>query len=183
MTAAELDFQEVSEQFLRSLDKGHLDAAASRLLSASIGDIVTVLSRSPAHKHYSLADIEWLILPPVIGGQFYVVEATHRERGFRAPVAVVTWALVSEEVDQRLQEGVGRRKRLRPDEWTGGEIGWLIDAVGGSTEIHSALHHLANGPFKDRELKIAERHERGTSITTLKSILFSKHGQASEGIG
>jgi hemolysin-activating ACP:hemolysin acyltransferase len=38
-------------------------AAASKLFAASVGDMVVVLSRSPSHKHYSLADIEWMVLP------------------------------------------------------------------------------------------------------------------------
>lgn len=83
------------------------------------------------------------------------------------------------EVDRRFQEE-GSRKRLRPEEWTGGKISWLIDSVGSPAALLSALHALANGRFKDRELKLAERGESGTSITTLKAILSSKHGRANE---
>src|SRR5581483_1033147 len=130
MTGAASNPQQPGEQFLKSLDKSQLGAAASKLFSASIGEIVTVISRSPAHKHYALADIEWMILPAIMSGQFYVVEAAHKERGFRVPIAAVTWAFVSEDIDARLREAVGQRVRLRPDEWKSGDIGWLIDAVG-----------------------------------------------------
>ena len=89
-------------KILESLDPAQVGAALSKLVAASIGDMIVVLSRSPAHKHYSLADIEWMVLPPVFTGQFYLVEAAHKERGFRAPIAAVTWAFVSEEIDRRL---------------------------------------------------------------------------------
>jgi cytolysin-activating lysine-acyltransferase len=144
-----------------TLDKHQVGAAASKLFAASLGDIVVVLSRSPAHKHYSLADIEWMVLPPAAAGQFYVAELADKQRGFRAPVAVVTWALVSEEVDRRLESQAGRLLRLRPDEWNSGEIAWLIDAAGSPAGVKAALQRLADRPFKERALKVVVREEPG----------------------
>ena len=83
-------------------------AAMSKLISASIGEIAVVFARAEATKHHQLADIEWLIMPAVLSGQFYVVEATDKQSGVSAPVAAVTWARVSAEVDQRLTENVGQ---------------------------------------------------------------------------
>lgn len=77
-------------------------AAMSKLISATVGDVVIVFSKSPSHKHHALADIEWMVLPPVLAGQVYVAEAAHKEHGGRAPLAVVTWARESDEVDQKL---------------------------------------------------------------------------------
>jgi hemolysin-activating ACP:hemolysin acyltransferase len=134
-------------QFLNSIDETQI-GAASKLLAASIGDIVMTPSRSPAHKHYSLANVEWMVLPAVTTGQFYVVEAAHKEHGFRAQIAFMTWAFVSEEVDQRLtKQGAGPGGRLRPDEWKSGGIAWLIDAVGSADG--TGLRWLKGGPFKE----------------------------------
>jgi len=156
---------------LEAFEPAHVGAAISKLFAASIGDLAVVLSRSPVHKYFSLADIEWMILPPVTVGQFYVVEAAHKERGFRAPIAVATWAFVSEEVDRRLQEQAGKHIRLRPDEWTSGKIGWLVDLVGGPAEVRSILRWLASGHFKDRPLKLVVRDESGgPRVITLDRI-------------
>ena len=161
-------------KILESLDPGQVGAALSKLVASSIGDMVVVLSRSPAHKHYSLADIEWMVLPPVFHGQFYLVEAAHKERGFRAPIAAVTWAFVSEEVDRRLAEqGAGSRTRLRPDEWKCGEIAWLIDAVGSAEGIKAALRWLKDRPFKDKSLKLIAQGSDGVRVETLDHILSS----------
>ncbi len=84
-----------------------------------------------------------------------------KQRGFRAPVAVVTWALVSEEVDRRLESQAGRLLRLRPDEWNSGEIAWLIDAAGSPAGVKAALQRLADRPFKERALKVVVREEPG----------------------
>lgn len=163
---------ELGEQFLKSLDKTQVSAAASKLFAASIGDMVVVLSRSPAHKHYSLADIEWMVLPPIFAGQFYIVEAMHKERGFRVPVAVLTWACVSEELDRRLaQQGAGSHARLRPDEWKSGEIAWLIDAVGSAEGVKAGLRWLKDGPFKEASLKLMTEGAGQRRVETLDHLM------------
>lgn len=159
-------------QFLQSLDPAQVGAAASKLFAASVGDIVVVLSRSPAHKHHSLADIEWMAMPAAAAGQFYVAEMTDNERGFRAPIAVVTWAFVSEEVDRRLESQAGRLLRLRPDEWKSGTIGWLIDAAGSPEGVRHALRWLGEGPFKERVLKMVVRDAGGAmKVGTLGEVI------------
>jgi cytolysin-activating lysine-acyltransferase len=172
----------ITSNFLKSLDPTQVGAALSKLFAASIGDMVVVLSRSPAHKHYSLADIEWMVLPPASAGQFYVAEAADKERGFRAPIAIVTWAFVSEEVDVRLQHAAGQLIRLRPDEWKSGDIAWLIDAAGDAAGVRSALQWLAAGPFKERSLKMTVRGADGVAgVTTLAALLGERSEAASAG--
>ncbi len=154
-----------------AIDKLQLGAAASALVSAAIGEIAVVYSRSPEHKHDSLGDVEWLILPAVLRGQFYVAQAARRDNGFRAPIAVATWAFVSEEVDRRLSADLTHRIRLRPDEWKCGEIAWIVDLVGAPAGIANAVQWLKAGPFKEREAKVVVRDARGVAqVTTLGAL-------------
>jgi hypothetical protein len=83
-----------TSNFQSSLDSMRVGAAFSRLFAASIGDLVVIFSRSPVQKYYSLADIEWTVMPPVSTRQLYVVEAVDRKRGFRAAVAAVVGWLI-----------------------------------------------------------------------------------------
>jgi hemolysin-activating ACP:hemolysin acyltransferase len=156
---------------LKALEPAQVGAVFSKLFAASIGDIVIALSRSSAHKHHSLADIEWMVMPPVVAGQFYVAEAMNKERGFRVPIAVVTWAFVSDDVDQLLEKQSGSMRRLRPDQWNCGGIGWLIDAAGDAEGVKAALQWLAAGPFKARSLKMTVRGAgNATKVTTLEVL-------------
>lgn len=98
--------EQPEKQALTSIPKTAAGAAISKMISASVGDIVALMARAPSRKHFALSDIEWLVLPPVIARQFYVAEAQSKETGFRAPVAAVTWAEVSDDVDKRLTEAV-----------------------------------------------------------------------------
>jgi cytolysin-activating lysine-acyltransferase len=172
------DNDRLASNFLKSLDPAQVGAAFSKLFAASIGDMVVVLSRSPTHKHYSLADIEWMVMPPVMAGQFYVVEAADKEHGFRAPIAVVTWAFVSEGVDRRLAEqGSDPGARLRPDEWKSGEIAWLIDAVGSTEGVDAGLRWLKDGPFRERRLKLIGKTEQGRpQVQALDDLMAAAKG-------
>ena len=105
-------------------------ATAALQLSAAFTQIVTVLMRSPQHKHLALADLEWLVLPALTTGQFAVANVQAKEGGASVPAALVLWASVSPEVDQKLSSNLTAPMRLRPDEWKSGEILWLIEAVG-----------------------------------------------------
>ena len=175
MNAADKVDDKLTSNFLKSLDPTQVGAALSKLFAASIGDMVVVLSRSPGHKHCSLADIEWMVLPPVSLGQFYVAEAADKERGFRAPIAVVTWAFVSEDVDARLRQAAGQWIRLRPDEWKSGTIAWLIDAAGDAAGVRGALQWLAAGLFKELPLKMTMRGVDGmTGVTTLEDLMAGR---------
>ncbi len=162
----------------KGFDRTHLGAAASKLVAASVGDIAVVFARSAAHKHHSLADIEWMILPPVTTGQFYVAEAMDADTGFRAPVAVATWAFVSEEIDRRLSAKSTPHVRLRPDEWKSGEIAWIIDLAGNPRGITGALQWLKSGPLKDKDAKLLAPGEAGRmrvdTLDTLLSTLAEK---------
>lgn len=142
--------------------KKRIGAAVSKMISAAVGEIAIVMSRAPSHKHYALADIEWMVLPAVLSGQFYVAEATRQEDGSRVPVAAITWATVSEDVDARLTTHDGPLPaRLRPEEWTSGETPWIIDMIGDPCGLDVALKQLFAGPWKEAQPKLSVRGVEG----------------------
>jgi RTX toxin acyltransferase family len=65
------------------------------LLSAAFACIVAILMRSPHYKHYTLADLEWLVLPPMMKGQFAMLDATVPCAPIPVPVAVAFWDKVA----------------------------------------------------------------------------------------
>ena len=84
--------------------------------------VVSVLMRSNPYRHYSLSDLEWLVVPPLMTGQFAIMDAQvtpQQADGAAAPaqtvpVAVAFWASVSPEVDQRLSNPKTPTLKLRP---------------------------------------------------------------------
>ena len=103
---------------------------------------------------------------PAGGGQprqFYVVQAANQETCFRAPIAFVTWALVSEAVDRRVEADLGQRIRLKPEEWKSGEIAWIVDLVGAPAGMRQALQWLKAGPPRKRPVKVVMRDAKGAA--------------------
>jgi hemolysin-activating ACP:hemolysin acyltransferase len=139
-------------------------AAAIKLVSAAFGQVVSVLMRAPHYKHYSLADLEWMVVPPLVTSQFSIVEAQSRKNGMSAPVCVVFWANVSAEVDARLSASPGEPIRLKPNEWRSGDILWVIDAIGDARAVTAVLKRLRENEWKGRAVKIRTRTKDGKAV-------------------
>jgi cytolysin-activating lysine-acyltransferase len=129
--------------------------------SVAFAQIVSVLMRSPRYRHYTLGDLEWLVVPALATGQFRVVGAQSKQNGVSFPVAVALWAAVSAEVDKKLSENLHVPIRLRPDEWQSGDILWLVDAVGDPRVVPQLLKQLLETSFKGREAKVRAAGEDG----------------------
>jgi cytolysin-activating lysine-acyltransferase len=93
---------------------------APKTVAQVLGEIVWLMSQSPAHKQLFIGDLEWFCMPPIILEQFRIFHGQDR------PAAVALWARVSEETEQRLMAGGAK---LRPDEWQNGDRYWLVELV------------------------------------------------------
>jgi len=129
--------------------------------SVAFAQIVSVLMRSPHYRHYTLGDLEWLVVPALTTGQWRVVGAQSNQNGVSFPVAVALWARVSAEVDKKLSENLHVPIRLRPDEWQSGDILWLVDAVGDPRVVPQLLKQLLETSFKGRDAKVRAAGEDG----------------------
>lgn len=109
-----------------------------------LGQVAWLIMSSPVHKHLFVTDFEWLVVPPVLQRQFRIFK---REN---VPVAYVSWALVNEEVEQRLVSGV---RKLAPGDWKSGDRPWLIDLVTPFGGAENFLADLKAKVFPDRPLK------------------------------
>jgi|SRR5271166_4173976 len=160
---------------LSETDKGAASASAAgtpqrtatvRQADLALGQIASVLMRSPQHKHYSLADLEWLVLPAVLSEQFRVAQA--QQSGAPTPVGVALWASVSADVDKRLSD-LSVPARLRPDEWRSGDIPWLMELVCDARVQQALLKDLGETTFKGRAIKMRVRGADGKmQVGTLK---------------
>jgi hemolysin-activating ACP:hemolysin acyltransferase len=132
--------------------------SAIRQVDVTLGQIVTIFMTSPQHKQRPLADLEWLVLPAVLSGQFCIARA--QQSGIAVPVGVALWASVSTAVDQRLSD-LSDALRLQPDEWRSGDIPWLVELVADTRTQQALLKHLGETVFKGRGIKMRVRGADG----------------------
>lgn len=145
-------------------EKAQKDAAALRNALA-FTQAVGVLMRSEHYRNYKIGDLEWLLIPPLMAGQFRIVEARldNKYGGGTLPVAIVLWANVSSDVDKRLMESETVPFELKPEDWKSGDILWLIHAAGETRYVRSVVAQLAKTTFSGREIKVLAADTDGKS--------------------
>ncbi len=141
-----------AEPFPAGMDEKTQEFWRGKLATATFGGIVGLLMRSPAHKHFTLPDLEWYLLPPLALGQFLVGE-TRLQNGQALPLALVLWARVSAEVDARLSAQARHPVRLQPNEWQSGDVIWIVDAVGEPKAVQECIEALAKTKFQGKTFR------------------------------
>lgn len=96
-------------------------------------------------------------------------KAAHKSHGFRAPIAMATWAFAADEFDSRLQNDLRRRIRLRSDPCESGGTGWIIDILEAPAGVSQMLGWVKAGPLKEKAAKIRLRDRGGQAIVQLLS--------------
>ena len=142
----------------KQIQRGTVNA---REISASFGEIASLMMRSRNHRLTMLAELEWMVVPAIATRQFRVGEGAMAENGVVVPVAAVLWASVSPEVDQRLAQNLDQPMRLKPHEWRSGDIVWIVEAVGDSKTITAMLQHLKQNELKDQTVRMRVKGKDG----------------------
>ena len=138
----------------------------------SFAQIVGVLMRDRHLRTMTLADLEALVLPPLIVGQFGLAHAPQtRGNGSNGagtagdpvlvPVAVALWARVSTNVDKALSENLDKQVRLQPADWASGNNVWLMVLGGDPRAVPKFIEQLVEKDFKGRQVKMRLRGSDG----------------------
>lgn len=113
--------------------------------SQVFGQAVSIFMQSPQHRHLLLSDLEWRVIPPIALQQYRLVQHKGTPAGF------ISWALVDEETEQRLQQP---DFRLRPQDWKSGGRVWIIDVVAPAAQKEMLVEKVKEELFKEREVKV-----------------------------
>ena len=120
-------------------------------ISHLFGEIVWLMTQSPLHRHFALAELEWMVMPALLLNQFRVFHDNGR------PIGAATWAYLSEDAETKISSNF---PKLRPDEWKSGDRCWLVDLV---------------APHATVENRIVAMIIADLSRTALKGVRFKFH--------
>jgi hemolysin-activating ACP:hemolysin acyltransferase len=159
-------------------------------LGQSFAQVVAVLMRDRNFSQMRLADLEWLVLPPVMSGQFRLAQIPAppasgqavaqggdkgKDGGVLVPVAVALWARVSASIDKQLSENLDKTVRLGAGDWASGDNVWLM-AVGGDRRV---LPKFIDQLVKtDLEGQCVKLRVRGPGNTVVVRTLGHRTGQS-----
>ncbi len=142
-------------------------SAPQKTVAQMLGEIVWLMTQSPAHKQLFISDLEWFCLPAILLEQFRIFY------GPQSPAAVALWAAVSDETQERLTSG---GYKLRPDEWRNGENLWLIELVAPFGAQDEILSDLKSSIFPGKSFKFHQINAQGQRVV----VTVEPEKQASE---
>ena len=105
-----------------------------------LGEITWLMSRSKLHRTWAIGAIHQWVTPALLAKQFRLFRANDR------PVAYVSWAYLSEEVEAEYLKNTGN---LRPDQWQSGDRLWLTDMIAEDGVGRKVLTEMRNTTFAD----------------------------------
>ncbi|MFA5952607.1 MAG: toxin-activating lysine-acyltransferase [Hyphomicrobium sp.] len=132
--------QPSSLKFDHPAPEGH-----ARTVSQVLGEIVWLMSQSPLLKQMFISDLEWFAMTPILLQQFRLFYDKDK------PIGVVLWANASDEVAERLAQGVAR---LRPQDWKSGDQLWIVEVIapfGGGEEM---VRDFKTRVFPEKEVRL-----------------------------
>jgi len=150
----------------------------NRTVAQVLGEITWLLSQTASHKHLTLGDLEWAVMPAILLNQFQIF---YNEK---QPVAVAMWALLSEEKEKLLTAQIEANKpaRLDPVAWRSGDRLWLLDLVSPfatpeNNFYEKLIDQIAAGLFKDKPFRFI-RLNTTTRLHELAAMDYREMGNA-----
>jgi cytolysin-activating lysine-acyltransferase len=142
-------------------------------VAAVLGELVWLLAQSQGHKYLFMADLEWLVMPPILLNQFRVFHADSK------PIGFALWAACSAPVEARLAGGMAR---MQPQDWQSGPALWIVDLVAPFGHIDVMLDDLRKTVFSDKEVRFYKRDAAGNgSIELMRGVKLAGEGAESTG--
>lgn len=120
----------------------------------SVGFAVEMLAKSPYHRGFKIGDYLTIeVLPALWANQvrFYLTDEG-------IPTAMLTWALLSDEVEVELLE-TGRA--LNHDEWQSGKRVFINDLIAPYDNSKAIILDLVNNVFADHHVTSVRRDSEG----------------------
>jgi cytolysin-activating lysine-acyltransferase len=140
----------------------------------TFGKVALAMMAVPRYRHLSIADLQQLVLEPLIRDRIAIAQPA-KEDGpqLEALAGIAIWASVSAEVDAKIREQIKASifpVRLKPDEWTSGDINWLIDVIAPSPKLATAVIANFKQVIKQGDLRIHPLVTRLVDAEALKKM-------------
>ena len=142
----------------------------------SFAQIVAVFMRDRNFRTLTIAELEWLVLPPIMVGQFALAHAPMDRSAAKGekkaqhngaalvPVAVALWARVSPGIDRALSESLEKPIKLQAADWSSGDDLWLLALAGDQRAFPKFLAELQKKDFLGRQVKMRKRTPEGKVV-------------------
>jgi cytolysin-activating lysine-acyltransferase len=140
----------------------------------AFGQVVMAMMVLPRYRSQTIADLQHLVLEPLIRDRVAIAYPGGREDNALADIAgMAIWASVSEEVDVRIREQIREGifpLRLKAEDWTSGTINWLIDVIAPDQAATARVIANFKQVVKEGSLRLHPHISRLVDAETLKKM-------------
>ena len=148
----------------------------------SFGNVVMTMMMLPRYRHQSLADLQHLVLEPLIRDRVAIAYPGKTEDRLAADMAgLAIWASVSDAVEAKIREQIGAGVfpiKLQADDWTSGENNWLLDVIAPDAKTTAAVIANFRQLVKEGGLKLHPLVTRLVDRETLAKMGATRAGAA-----
>jgi cytolysin-activating lysine-acyltransferase len=148
----------------------------------SFGSIVMSMMLLPRYRNQTVGDLQHLVLEPLIRDRVALAYPGDKDNNELADLAgMAIWASVSEEVDKRIREQIKAGSfplRLKPEDWTSGDINWLLDVIAPNTKATTAVLANFGKVVKNGNLRLHPLIAKLVDADTLQKLGAQKMGDA-----
>lgn len=107
------------------------------------GKVALAMMALPRYRHQTLLDLNHILLEPLMRDRVALAAAKKEgETNADNLTGIAIWANVSVEVDAKIREQIKAGVfpvRLKSDEWTSGDINWLLDVVAPNQKLAASV--------------------------------------------
>jgi cytolysin-activating lysine-acyltransferase len=161
-------------------------AAVRSQIRESFGNVVTMMML-PRYRHQSLADLQPLVLEPLIRDRVAIAYPSKTEGKLDADMAgLAIWASVSDKVDAKIREQISAGVfpvRLQAEDWTSGDNNWLLDVIAPDAKTTAAVIANFRQLVKDGDLRLHPLVTRLVDRETLAKMGAKRTGKAEDNAG
>jgi len=159
-------------------------AALRSQLRETFGKLVMAVMALPRYRHLSLADLQPVLLDPMIRDRLAIAQPRAADAAGLADLAgFAIWASVSEAVDAKIREQIKAGVwpvRLAPEDWTSGEINWLLDVIAPDRKVTGQVLANFRQVVKGGELRLHPLVTKMVEPEVLEKFGATKTAQASD---
>ncbi len=127
-------------------------------LHETFGKVVLAMMTVPRYRNLSLGDLTHLVLDPLMRDRIAIATSAKDGEPIEGTLSgIAIWASVSEEVDGRIREQIRAGTfpvRLKPDDWTSGEINWLLDIIAPNPRLTTKVIANFRQVVKEGDMRI-----------------------------
>lgn len=124
----------------------------------TFGKVSMALMATPRYRSLPIGDLRHVVLEPLMQDRIAIAQPkTDDGPAAEALAGIAIWASVNEATDARIREQIRNKVfpvRLSGDEWTNGEINWLLDVIAPNQRLATAVIANFKQITKGKDLRL-----------------------------